>query len=43
MEHGGIELKMADNPVSLKLGIFDKKIEPVVNLYRTSKAIEVKV
>jgi len=40
MELDGKEVQMADNPVSDKLGIFNKAIEPVVNLYRTDKALE---
>jgi predicted dehydrogenase len=40
MELGGKEVKMADNPISAKLGVFNKKIEPIVNLYRTAKVLE---
>ncbi len=42
IELGGKEIKLSDNPVSAKLGIFDKKSEPIVNLYRTDKMLKLK-
>ncbi|MFA5142586.1 MAG: Gfo/Idh/MocA family oxidoreductase [Candidatus Omnitrophota bacterium] len=42
MELGGKEVNLSDNPVSAKLGLFDKTSEPIVNLYRTDMVLEVK-
>jgi len=35
IEADGKEVRLRDNPVSKRFGVIDKKIEPVVNLYRT--------
>ena len=42
IELGGREVKLNDNPVSARLGVFDAKSEPIVNLYRTDKVLEMK-
>jgi len=40
MEADGKEVRLRDNPVSKKFGVIDKKIEPVVNLYRTPSILK---
>lgn len=40
MELGGRIVKLSDNPVSEKLGVFDRKSEPIVNLYRTERVLQ---
>lgn len=39
MENNGKEVRLADNPESGRFGIFDKKSEPIVNLYRTHNVL----
>lgn len=39
IELGGKEVKLSECPISGKLGVFDKKIEKIVDLYRTDKVL----
>lgn len=39
IELGGQEVNLNDNPVSSKLGLFDKKYKHIIDLYRTDKVL----
>ncbi len=39
IELGGKEVRLDNNPVSARLGVFDRRSEPVVNLYRTERVL----
>lgn len=42
IELNGEEVRLSDNPVSARLGVFDKKVEHIVDLYRTGKVLGAK-